>query len=431
MRRPGENERQDPSERGRRGPITEQLPAEERARIERGRIRFVLALGRALHRYGTPAHRLEEALGIVCGRLGLRAQIMSTPTSLTFGFGDPSELRTAMMRVDTGELDLAKLERLDALTAAVIDREIDSEDALRRIEAIEAAPPVWGRSAQFITYGLTAASIAVFFGGGWRDVVAGGAVGLVLGLVTLLLRRGAQSRRAVELVGAVVVAFLAHAAARLDPAVSPAVVTVAALIAFLPGLTLTVAMTELATRNLVSGTGRLMSAVIVLLQLALGVALGERAAAALWHVAAVPPVALPRYCEWIALAAGSLGLVIVCQAERRAIGWIMLTSLIAYEASNGGTWLLGPELGVLIGALALGIAANIYARWLDRPQQVVLVPAVILLVPGSLGFRGMSSLLDRNTLSGIETMVATFVVAMAIVAGLLIANAILSPRRVL
>ena len=59
------------------------------------------------------------------------------------------------------------------------------------------------------------------------------------------------------------------------------------------------------------------------------------------------------------------------------------------------------------------------------------MPAMILLVPGSLGFRGISSLLDRDTLTGIETTFAMFVVAMAIVAGLLIANAVVSPRRVM
>ena len=188
---------------------------------------------------------------------------------------------------------------------------------------------------------------------------------------------------------------------------------------------------DLATRNLVSGTARMMSAVIVLLELALGVALGERLARALWHVAAVTPVPLPGWSEWVAFVVGTVGMVIVCQAEKRALPWIMLTSLIAYAASNFGADLLGPELGVLIGALALGIAANLYARFLDRPQQVVLVPATFLLVPGSMGLRGMTSLLDRNTVTGIDTMFAMFLTAMAIVAGMLIANATLSPRRVL
>jgi uncharacterized membrane protein YjjB (DUF3815 family) len=57
------------------------------------------------------------------------------------------------------------------------------------------------------------------------------------------------------------------------------------------------------------------------------------------------------------------------------------------------------------------------------------VPAVLLLVPGSMGFRGVSALLGRDTLSGVGTLFEMFVVAIAIVAGLLVANAVVSPRR--
>ena len=56
-------ERRDPTDRPRRAAVTDQLPLAERERVEYSRIRFVLALGRALHRYGTPANRLEEAIG--------------------------------------------------------------------------------------------------------------------------------------------------------------------------------------------------------------------------------------------------------------------------------------------------------------------------------------------------------------------------------
>jgi uncharacterized membrane protein YjjB (DUF3815 family) len=46
-----------------------------------------------------------------------------------------------------------------------------------------------------------------------------------------------------------------------------------------------------------------------------------------------------------------------------------------------------------------------------------------------MGLRGMTSLLDQQTLTGIETVFAMFIVAIAIVAGLLIANAVVQPRR--
>jgi uncharacterized membrane protein YjjB (DUF3815 family) len=403
------------NQRRRYGP-TDQLSIADRSALERERIRFVLALGRALHRYGTPAHRLEEALGVVCKQLSLTAEVLSTPTFLMVRFGDPAELRTSMLRAESSELDLAKL---------------DPEAGLARIAAIEQAPRVWGKPIETCTFALTPASVTVFFGGSGRDVIAAAAVGLLIGLLALIARPRTHAQRAFELGGAFIAAFGAGFISSQWSGITPSIVTVGAMIALLPGLALTTAMTELATRNLVSGTARLMGAVIVLLELALGVALGERMAGALFDVVHTPHVVLPAWTTWIAMLASSLGLVVVCQAEVRAIPWILLACIVGFVGARQGTELLGPQLGVLLGAFLLGILANLYARALDRPQQVVLVPAMILLVPGSLGFRGMSSMLDRDTLTGIETTFATFVVAMAIVAGLLIANAVLSPRRVL
>ena len=93
-------------------------------------IAFVLSLGRALHRYGTPAHRLEEALLECCRRLGLSAEVFTTPTTIVMSFGEPGELRTRMMRVEGGELDMSKLARVDALADAVASQRIPPADGV-------------------------------------------------------------------------------------------------------------------------------------------------------------------------------------------------------------------------------------------------------------------------------------------------------------
>src|SRR5207302_6084954 len=85
------------------------------APVEDASVAFVLALGRALHRYGTPAHRLEEGLKKVCDQLEVDAEVFTTPTAIIMSFGAPTELRTRMMRVEGGELDMSKLARVDTL----------------------------------------------------------------------------------------------------------------------------------------------------------------------------------------------------------------------------------------------------------------------------------------------------------------------------
>jgi uncharacterized membrane protein YjjP (DUF1212 family) len=393
---------------------------------------FVLELARALHRYGTPANRLEEAVMVVCLRLGIEAELFTTPTTIILSFGKPAELRTRMLRVDGGDLDMARLAKVDALADAVVAKELTPAEAMRRLEAIQALPPEWGRVPTALSHAITAAAVTVFFHGGWRDVVVAGAIGLALGVIGQLMAHSSTKMRVYELVGAFIGAFVGGTAAALWPGVSASVVTVAGLIVLLPGLSLTVAMIELATKNLISGTARLMAAVIVLLELVVGVAIGERAARALVvDVAPVVPEALPSWSGWLAVAVAGAAMTIIVQAERRSTLWILGACITGVVGARIGTSFLGPELGALGGAFALGVLCNLYARLLDRPAQVLMVPAMILLVPGSVGFRGMSSLLDRDTLTGVETTFAMFVVAMAIVGGLLIANAALSPRRVL
>jgi len=396
---------------------------------EEAAIGFVLTLGRALHRFGTPADRLEEALNVVCRRLGLAVELFSSPTTLIASFGRPTELRTRMMRMGPGDLNMAKLTQVDAVADAASTGLMSMGEATARLDAIVAAPATWSRPVATFADGLTAAAVAVFFHGGWRDVLVSGLVGLAVGILGQLMARSKSRSRVFELVGAAVAAFASGAAAALWPGVSASVCTVAGIIVLLPGLTLTVAMTELATRNLISGTARLMSAVIVLFELVVGVAVGERCAQRLFEPPHVLPVPMPSWTEWVALVAAAFAMTIVVQAERRALAWILAASVVGVVGARLGAQLLGPELGALGGAFALGLAVNLYARILDRPAQVVLVPAMILLVPGSVGFRGMSSLLDRDTLTGVETTFAMFVVAIAIVAGLLVANATVSPRR--
>ncbi|NVB78175.1 MAG: threonine/serine exporter family protein [Kofleriaceae bacterium] len=392
-------------------------------------IGFVLALARALHRYGTPADRLEAGLQKVCNQLGLRAEVFTTPTAIIMSFGHAHELRSSLMRVDGGEMDMGKLQRVDALADQVAAHKIDPEDGIRKLDEIIAGPPRFDRVLSTLAHGVTAGSFAVFFGGSIEDVLLAAAIGLTLGLLAQVLQRSTDQNRVFELIGAALAMFAANAAASQFHSITPQIVTIAALVILLPGLALSVAMTELATKNLIAGTARLMSAVIVLLELVIGVAIGDRLAQALFEVHAAAPVPLPEWANWIALGASSVAVAIIVQAEVRAFGWIVNACFVAYVGARFGSEWLGAELGALVGAFALGLLANLYARLLDRPAQIVSVPAVLVLVPGGMGFRGIFALFQHNTLTGVETVFAMFVVATAIAAGLLIANALVSARR--
>ena len=60
-----------------------------------------------------------------------------------------------------------------------------------------------------------------------------------------------------------------------------------------------------------------------------------------------------------------------------------------------------------------------------------MLPGILMLVPGSLGYRALDAFVRHDTLRGVETAFSLLLVAISLVGGLLTANAVLPPRRVL
>ncbi len=397
---------------------------------------LVEKLGRALHRFGSPAHRLEEALDQVASRLGLRGQFFSTPTAIFAAFkpGDPPDAstRTVLLRVEPGEVNLEKLSRLDALLGRVMRGEVEPLAAASEVDAITSAPVRYGPFLTVLAFGLASGSAARFFGGGVLEGLVAAGLGLQIGALALWLDRFPNAGRLFEAAAATLAAAFATVAAVLLQTVSFSIVTLAALVVLVPGLTLTVAMTELATRHLVSGSARLAGALLLFMTIGVGFACGRRGAELL--LGAPPsftPGAQPLATEVLALAISAAGLLVLFRAQPRDYGWFLLAAGVALGGSRAGTALLGPQLGALLGALVVGLGSNLFARLCDRPAAITQLPGLMLLVPGSLGFRSVTALFDQDTLSGLQSAFAVGAVAIALATGLLVTNVLLPPRRVL
>jgi uncharacterized membrane protein YjjB (DUF3815 family) len=110
---------------------------------------------------------------------------------------------------------------------------------------------------------------------------------------------------------------------------------------------------------------------------------------------------------------------------------IVAVTISGFVASTlaGSSW--GSEVGAFLGATVVGIGSNLYARLRDHPALVPLTPGIIVLVPGSMGYRSLTAFIDRQTVLGIDFAFAMLMVAMSLVGGIMTANAILPPKRIL
>jgi uncharacterized membrane protein YjjP (DUF1212 family) len=391
---------------------------------------LVLRLGEVAHRFGCSTPRVEQVMAVVAERLDLRAQFFAQPTSLFAAFGAPPTQTTVLLRLEPGEVDLGKRWRMDAAVEALLDGRLRPGEALAELERIERDPPRFGPLPTVLAFALAAVATARLLGGSSGDLAASGLCGALCGLVAVRAERSPAVQRLHLIASATAVSLLTVVLAAHVTPLASYTVTVSGLIALLPGLTLTTAVSELALRHLSAGTARLTSSLVAFLELGFGVALGRVAARALPPLA--HPTAAPLDSAWTlaaALLAFPLAFTVLLRARPRDLGWIAAATTVAFAGARLGAHWLGPELGAFLGALLVGLGASAYGRRFQRPSAVPMLPGILMLVPGSLGFRSLSSLVERDVLSGLGTAFAVGLVAISLVAGLLVASAILPPRR--
>jgi uncharacterized membrane protein YjjB (DUF3815 family) len=256
-------------------------------------------------------------------------------------------------------------------------------------------------------------------------------IGLLIGLLAIVAGQNGGLGRIFEPLSAFVASAAAALLAAMGAELSVLLATLAGVIILIPGLTITTAMTELSTRHLASGTARLMGAMVMLMGITFGIAFGNKAVGlALGTPPMIDPVALPAWTLLVALMIAPFAFAVLLKAEKRDMLWILAAGVLAYTGATVGARLLGPELGAFGGALLTGIGSQWYSRITNRPSQITLVPGLLLLVPGSIGLRSLTSMMDQDVLLGVDGIFRMALIAVSLVSGILIAR-IVSPTRAL
>jgi uncharacterized membrane protein YjjP (DUF1212 family) len=396
------------------------------------RVKFILKFGRALHSVGAPAHTLEGTLQDMCQLFGLQGNIVSLPTAIFSSFSYGDEEITKIERVVPTGVNLGKLSKVDLVAREVIHGRMTYEEGSDSLDKILASPDPYNGMIRVLCFLFSSAGFLVLFGGNWGDFLASILIGSIIGLLSLLqpVQTIGLVAQMFEAIIAVVAAFISYFLVKLVPSLNVGVIILSSLIIFMPGLFITMAIAEIATQNLTSGTSRLMGGIMILLKLTFGVFIGAKIASFIY----IPSIAIefntiPDWVTIFTLPVTALMATVIFKAEKSDWGWVTLAGVFGYCCSKFATHYLGPELGILIGGFCVGAVSNIFARLKDRPSSLFQFPGIILLVPGSMGYRSLSFLFERDVVGGLGTAFGMVTLATALVVGIFFGNILVKPRR--
>ena len=408
--------------------MTTQLPLE---------VRFLKRYARQLHMAGVPAHQFERMMTALADKLGFNCQALSSPTSIFLSFqyqddeDDKRPIPTQLDRMYPPAINLGNTAELYDMGHCLLDGEVSTAEAYARLSNWQPKQlyPLW---LQILCWGLTGGTVAVMLTASWAGILAAAVSGALTGL--LVTQAGAAlSEGGLEAIAALFSTFLVFALNRLVPGLDVFIVIMSSLIVLIPGLGLTIAVTELSTDHLASGSARLSGALVTLLKLSLGVLIGTIIVG--WFGWTPEPgfasslASPPDWFRWPALLAAAFSFGVLFSVRKKEFHFAMLAAILSYVISRIGVAAGGLEFGVLVASMSVAVLSNLYGRVFKQSGALIRVPGVILLVPGTIGYHGATALFLDGGANLTDTTLLALRLLISLVGGLLFGNTLLPPRR--
>ncbi len=392
---------------------------------------FLIRAGELLHRYGTPSHRLERVMAKVSRSLGIDGVFLYTPTALIISLAEDETETTYLRRVDSGPIDISKLIAFDDILNHLEQGVVTIQGALKQIEAAAEEPPPFGTIATAVAYATVCGCVAILFGGRGIEAAVASMLGCIFYWLGDASARWGWERGLLEPLVSALGAMLALLLARFVVPLDDRLTTLASLIVLLPGLSLTVAITELAVGHVSAGVARLAGASATLFILVMGVGIAWRLGGEMRTLPPFPLEPLPAWATGVALLLTPACFAILFCARLPQWPIIYVAALTGYAVHRLASVEFGSEGGAFLGAFTVGCISNLYARIRDRPALIPSTPGMIILVPGTVGYRALTELLENRTVTGLEFAFTTVLIAFSLAGGLLAANAVIPPKRIL
>jgi len=394
--------------------------------------RFLNALVPAIQRYGISSSAMESQLARVASALHVRGQFLATPTEVQsiLWEGEDDLQRIHISVVNAGDYDLTKLSEVSELVAHVESGDTTPDAGLERLRAIHDASPENGPWLDAVAFVLCGLGFAVMLGLSWLDVFLGGALSLVSFGLTRLATRSRGVTVALELVVAGAAAALATLLALVFPGSNPMGVAVCAAIYFVPGFGFTLGASELLTGNTTSGLIGFTRALVTSTKLVIGVLIGNALVRG-WATVPLQKVdaGVPHFWTWLFAPMLVLGLAMLFRVRRRELIWPVLGGLVVWIGVEAGSG-LGVWQGTFLGAFLLMFASERFTRVSRLPAEIILLPAVMLLVPGLAALRALYAAQTQGLVEGFRSTSLVVLQIAAILGGLLLGEAIWSIKRV-
>ncbi|MDH6237752.1 threonine/serine exporter family protein [Cryobacterium sp. CG_9.6] len=367
-----------------------------------------------------------EALTRAYGLKGTDANITHTIITLTMEDQSTHESITRSRNVKYRTLDYTKLTRTSELIAELIEHPVDIAEARKRLAIIVSSKPQVTVRFRRLGWSLVGAGAAVLIGGGPVVMIAAFIATYLIDYITSALAHRQVPLFYQTVVGGAIGPLSAAVVHTFDPTANSSLVVVATIIMLLAGVTTFGAVHDTLSGFYLTGTARMVEAVLITGGLVTGVAGASLLVSRFGLDLSAETRWAPTFLDLPLLLAAAVVIVIgfslAVQVPWRAL-WVVclfgalgeLLYMLGIFAGFGLVWASGAS------AIGVGLAASVAARVVRTPPLVIVVTALVPLVPGLTLFRGLLQL-SNGDINGLLSLLTATAVALALAAGAILAQ---------
>jgi uncharacterized membrane protein YjjP (DUF1212 family) len=383
--------------------------------------RFVAALGAAMAAANYPVTMVHGVMEETARAYGLDHQFLALPNYVQVGSASGEGIYIANPDFTVRYDQSFPLATLVARAPSGTVSPADGMAELDRIRNLDKRFPVW---ITIIGYAVQSVGLALILQPTPWSLYGAAVLGLLVGALTVIGRRIEAIGYMLPTVCAFLVALIVFSFENRWHVGTDSLRALAAPLAtFLPGAAITLAVIELATHHVVSGASRLVAGFMQIAQLAFGILVAAQVAGI--GDANLVTTHLNRLGPWapfLGVLVYGVGIWLNFAPPAKFLPWMALMLYVAYAGQWIGNELLGSYASGFSGGLALILfALAISHRPNTPPTMSLVVPGFWLLVPGSLGFMGITQLLGTDSTAAVTgTLISMMSIAIGVQTGLLL-----------
>ncbi|MDD3251600.1 MAG: threonine/serine exporter family protein [Lachnospiraceae bacterium] len=243
-----------------------------RARQDREVLLLALQAGRILLENGAEIFRVEDTVYRICHAYGLysaNAFVLSNGIFLTSG--DEEETQFAkVLQIPVNHANLSRVAEVNQLSRRIEAQQCSIETVRQELERIEQLPE-FPQIVQILAAGIGGSCFCLMFGGAIPDFICSFLIGALLQLYLLKLGRRYFSKIVCYLLGGALVTLLSIFCYLMKLGPHLDAMMIGGIILMVPGMAFTNAIRDMADGDYISGSVRMLDAVLVFFCIAMGV----------------------------------------------------------------------------------------------------------------------------------------------------------------